>query len=335
MIFDIESKNINDDSLSKKIFNSIFALMETATNKTEDRKNLLKNLLYKPYPFLFTLKRNLIIATIAAIASGFINSIRLDESFALQYLTIPKPNIPYLFGIIVFACIMFIFQGLTSLFTEKTKDNWNIIRELSVVLSLIFTIILFIFTFLLLIAKDASGFLSIVFLLKITAYALSSSIIISIFIVWSNYTIILRNNLKAVRLQNEHLQGKFSTKTHKAEPESISIPTHIKNEDINLCLSNLLFIKSDGNYLEVYTHKDQKTSQKLYRASLQETLMHLEPYPYIIQSHRSYLVNTQNIIRTEGNARNYQLFFKDTELFVPVSRNRFKEFNELLNKNAG
>lgn len=65
-------------------------------------------LLTKPYPFLFSLKKALIIAITVGVVSGYLNSIRLDESFANQYLILPKLQVSYIFGFIVFFSIILI-----------------------------------------------------------------------------------------------------------------------------------------------------------------------------------------------------------------------------------
>ena len=71
-----------------------------------------------------------------------------------------------------------------------------------------------------------------------------------------------------------------------------------------------------------------------YKAVKQKIENELTKYPFIIRTHRTYIVNIKNISHTKGNARNYQLYFSKTELSVPVARSRFEKFNEVLTANS-
>ncbi len=99
---------------------------------------------------------------------------------------------------------------------------------------------------------------------------------------------------------------------------------------ITFIIDNLLFVKADGNYIEVYTNENNNLETKLYRASIQSVEDKLVDYPFIMRTHRTYIVNVNNIAYTKGNARNYHLFFDETDINIPVARSRFKKFNEIL-----
>jgi len=162
----------------------------------------------------------------------------------------------------------------------------------------------------------------------------STGLAIFSIVLWVNYTIILKRNLKHVEQNNEKLEERLAIKENTAEkPENhqiISIESILKNEVIKFDINDLLFIKSDGNYIEVYTQNANETKHQLYRAPLQMIEEKLNDFAQIVRTHRSYLVNINNIKRTIGNARNYQLIFEGTNIQVPVSRNRFSDFNQAI-----
>lgn len=124
----------------------------------------MKKILNKPYPFLFSLKRNLIIAVVVGGFVGFLNSLRLDENFVQQYLLLPKIQISYIFGLITFFSIILVLHLFTLIFiSEKTKEDWTIFKELGLISFLLFVIIAFNYSFIIYISKDTSEFLSITF----------------------------------------------------------------------------------------------------------------------------------------------------------------------------
>ena len=213
-----------------------------------------------PYPFLFSCKKTVIIAVVVGIVSGFLNSIRLDETFANQYLTLPKIQVSFIFGLIIFFSIILILHLFTKFtISEKTKDNWIILKELGIVFFLLLIIISFIYSFLVLISKNYSEFLTIAFFFKIVVFALTTGLIISSIIIWINYTIILKENLKQSLIHNNKLKEILKNKQENIDDLIVNFPSNIQNEYITFNTGQLLFIKSDGNYIEVYT----KTNDKL------------------------------------------------------------------------
>ncbi len=290
----------------------------------------MNNLLFKPYPFLFSFWKNLLMAIGFGICAGFINYYRLDNAFVGEYLKTSKEITALFFSLIPFFCILLIFEVLPKLFSEKFKENWNILKEVLLVLGLIFSIVISVYLFFFLISKEEPSFLQSSFIIKIAIYAFSTGSFFSLVVVWINYTVILRNNLKKIKEQNQQLK-QIADKNEKIKNAgTATIPTQIKNELIKFNTADLLFIKSEGNYLEVFTQKISGTETKLYRAALQEVEKALAPYTDIMRTHRSYIVNLKKIKRTSGNARNYQLYFEGFQDAVPVSRNRFQDFNERL-----
>lgn len=291
--------------------------------------------LKRPYPFLFTFKKTIIIAVIVGIVSGFLNSIRLNENFVLQHLIIPKVEVSIFFGLIIFLSIILTLHVFTKYYLSKNiKENWTILKELSLVSFLLLTIISFNYLFLILVSRNTSDFFTVTFLFKIVIYALTTGLIVSFIITWINYTIILKENLKQSLIHNNYLKEILYNKQEKTDNLIVNFPSNIQSENISFNVEQLLFIKSDGNYVEVFSKTNNEIKIQLYRISIQKIENELTKYPFITRTHRTYLVNIKNISHTKGNARNYQLYFSGTELSIPVARSRFKKFNEVLTANS-
>ncbi|MGB6152012.1 MAG: LytTR family DNA-binding domain-containing protein [Pricia sp.] len=125
------------------------------------------------------------------------------------------------------------------------------------------------------------------------------------------------------------------SKREEAQQEgSVRIKTPIASECFELKLSDLLFAKVDGNYMEIYSQKEDGLEKILIRLSLKELEKQLEAFPHLFQTHRSYLVNIQNIEAVSGNAQGYLLSFRGCELQAPVSRSRITVFNAFFPRNS-
>lgn len=283
-----------------------------------------------PYPFLFTFKRNIIIASVFGLLSFVLNALRLSETFASQHFLYPKYWVSIGFGIVVFLSIIFVFQIIPQLFIKPSKkNNWIAADEIKLILLLFLVMIIFIYIYFVGISYTPKFFFSQTFITKLLLYFFSASIPFSFLVVWVNYTILLKQNLAKVKEHN-HLLQKIVKQVENKTQDKIIIPSNTKKETIEFNVNDLLFIKSEGNYITIYEKTDDTASHSLFRASLHDVLQHLIAFPQIIQVHRSYIVNIRNISHTQGNARNYQLFFENYDGSVPVSRNKFKEFNQNL-----
>jgi len=149
---------------------------------------------------------------------------------------------------------------------------------------LLLTIISLNYSFLVLISKHNLEFLTIAFFSKIIVYALSTGLIVSSIIIWINYTIILKENLKQSLIHNNKLKEILKNKQEKTDDLIVNFPSNIQSENITFNVEQLLFIKSDGNYIEVYTKTNNEIKTQLYRISIQKIENELTKYPFIIRT---------------------------------------------------
>ncbi len=90
----------------------------------------------------------------------------------------------------------------------------------------------------------------------------------------------------------------------------------------------ILYAKADGNYIELFLNDGDKILKRLTMKNLEEIL---EPYPNYIKTHRSYIVNVDQIDSVTGNAQGYKLQLKNGSNIVPVSRSMISKFNKKMN----
>ncbi len=110
------------------------------------------------------------------------------------------------------------------------------------------------------------------------------------------------------------------------ENSEILIKTNLKNENLQFDVNSLLFVRADGNYVELFLTGD-KIKKVLKRITIKELEVVLKPYSHIIKTHRSYLVNIRHIKNVTGNAQGYKLKLNNFDDTVPVSRNMIASFN--------
>lgn len=112
-------------------------------------------------------------------------------------------------------------------------------------------------------------------------------------------------------------------------PPPIFIKTQVKQDDFDLYLSDLLFARAEGNYIELTSYKDGQINTELKRISLTRFDSQVSDHPNLFRCHRAYLVNMLQIENVSGNAQGYVLAFNATEAKVPVSRAQLGHFNNL------
>jgi len=105
------------------------------------------------------------------------------------------------------------------------------------------------------------------------------------------------------------------------------IKTQVKQDDFSLCLNDLIFVKAEGNYIELTSLKDGQFNTELKRISLTQFELQLSKHPNFFRCHRAYLVNMLYIGNVSGNSQGYSLSFSGTGSTVPVSRTQLENFN--------
>ncbi|CAM1359283.1 conserved membrane hypothetical protein [Tenacibaculum litoreum] len=276
-----------------------------------------------PYPYLFHTKRNLIIASALSIVIFLINY------YFTQNTITDKPYACLTASVVTFLSILFFTEFVPKVFfTAEIKENWNTVREFFFTIGILISIAIFQNSFL---YPFKSGVKSNFFLSLINtfSYVILIGTIPILIIIWINYVIILKENLRSVKAYNKELEKELKQKDKEVV---LSIKTNNVNETLILDLTTFLFAKSEGNYVDVYTKNLNSVDIKPYRISIQKLLNSLSDYSFVLSTHRSYIINIKNIRRTSGNARNYKISFPDVSHEVPVSRSKFKLFKEEFDK---
>jgi hypothetical protein len=132
-------------------------------------------------------------------------------------------------------------------------------------------------------------------------------------------------NQTAAESLNRSIDTAANAENRATEPPNdreITLSGVNKDESVRAFASDICFLKSDGNYVEVVVAaKNAKHETKLLRATLKDMETQLSGQcADIVRCHRSYLVNKQRIASAEGNAMGLNIALDRDNLQVPVSR---------------
>lgn len=109
----------------------------------------------------------------------------------------------------------------------------------------------------------------------------------------------------------------------------IHISSSLKKESLNFRADELLFVSSDGNYVEFYLYRDAKIQKVPIRNSISNIEQQFSNMPHYFRCHRAFIVNLDNVLGRKGNALGYQLTLRDYTRKIPVSRQKVKTFDQL------
>lgn len=146
------------------------------------------------------------------------------------------------------------------------------------------------------------------------------------------FMLINRNRLLASHLaeaveMNRHLQDSRSA---VAEPESCQETELIllqgsTKEVLELQACQLVCIEAEGNYIKVIYRKQDKTEQRLLRATMKQAEEAVEACSFVVKCHRAFLVNIHAVTKVSGNSQGYRLSLEGCTTEIPVSRAYAKE----------
>lgn len=135
--------------------------------------------------------------------------------------------------------------------------------------------------------------------------------------IFYSYIKYLKRNLALVELLKNSQQNKEIAQNKS----KVALIGTNKGELLEIEAQNLLFIKAEGNYVNVYYLVENEQRQQLLRSTLKMILEQTLSEKNIIQCHRAYIVNITNIAASMGNAQGLKLTIKHCSETVPVSRN--------------
>lgn len=281
----------------------------------------------KPHPFIFNTYSVVVPSVITFLILIFLSPFSFSE---LPIYT--RTAIATIISVIVALSILGSVHLLKLVAPRfMSEEKWTIGKEFLLFLSVVLIIILLISTGSIFISSEDENIFDLV--LKTTGLTLAiSAFPILISILFEQYRHQKKQLQKAASLTTE-----LRTLTQKLHEEKISSfqndQIQIRNEkdevELQLETQDLLFMKSEGNYIEVFYKNQDKVEKQLIRNRLKSMENQL-PESKFLRCHNRYMVNGGQIMRVEGNARNLSLFLKGIQDPIPVSRSKVNVIDEYL-----
>lgn len=115
------------------------------------------------------------------------------------------------------------------------------------------------------------------------------------------------------------------------EPPLLQVPCEREGSKVFVSAKDVVFVRADAHYTQVYTEED-----RLFCAwSVTEATKRLMPLGFL-QTHRSYLVNPEHVVRFERTKDSGKCLFESPHTpAVPVSRSKLKAIQDALASQVG
>ena len=108
----------------------------------------------------------------------------------------------------------------------------------------------------------------------------------------------------------------------------VEIKGELNDERLFLKKTNLLYIKAEQNYIRVcYLDENTRFASTLLRSTLSNS--HGQA-PFLVQCHKSYLINPIRVKEVTGNSQKARIVFSDTLDAIPLSKSFYKKVKEEL-----
>lgn len=274
--------------------------------------------LNKPYPFNDDLKYNSIV--IFFISVGVFVFLLLFQPFDISSLgTKDKYYLMLGLGLITFLALSINLLFITSILNRMfANTTWNIKKEILWNIWILFTISSGYYFFCKKMGTLEFEYNIVITLLLAAVFPISALIII-------NYSRILRLHLKFATELNKKLK-----ENKNIQEKIVLFESDYQKDSLSVKVSQILFIRSANNYIEVFWKENEIVKSQLVRCSLTKAEQTVKEEKFLFKCHRSYLVNINFIENVEATPQGYKLSFDKVDFSVPVSKNYSNRLSELI-----
>lgn len=169
------------------------------------------------------------------------------------------------------------------------------------------------------------------FTLKWIFHDLKEAVSVGAFIiayqVFVTYNRMQQHQIEELQSLNNQLEAEHQPQPDATLPEKVQLQGESR-ETIILNPSDILYIESVANYVNIVFFSGQDLSQKRLRCPLHDIEETLSPYSFIFHIHRAFLVNLNFITQVSGNAAGYKLQLFGSDKVLPVSKANVAAFRE-------
>lgn len=116
--------------------------------------------------------------------------------------------------------------------------------------------------------------------------------------------------------------------------EILDIKGKNKNERLVIPFKDLVFIKSEGHYINIhYLQQDKlQLNNTIFRSSMNEIEKHLKSHTSIVRCHKSYFINIVHIRYINSFQKKFFIVLKDFNQRIPVNSDKAEIIQSLLDE---
>jgi uncharacterized membrane protein YidH (DUF202 family) len=231
------------------------------------------------------------------------------------------------YGLVTFIILIFDLILIPALFPKAfSEEKWTIIKELFFLLWILFTVGL---ANLLYSSRVMDFRLTLNNMLIFQAYTLVIGIIPITALILVKQSYLKHKNEASAKIITASLAGMAHNEPAAGQ---VKISSDSGKEQVSLLVSDLLFIKSEGNYITVGYLRNGRMTKTMLRNTMKYAADLMEPYTYILQCHRSWLVNLGRIKKVSGNSQGLRLVVEGFDEEIPVARNQSASFRQKITR---
>ena len=289
----------------------------------------IRRILEKPHPFIFNMYSVLIPSLITFLVLVILKPFEFGVFSVTQRLTWSL-----LFAAVVAGSVLACVLAVKGYFGKKVEETWTIIKEIYLILFVLVVISLVLYILFIMLNPGLDRF-ELFGLVVLRTLAISFFPILILVLYEQNHHQKLKRK-QAERLNNELLKSNSSIppkEPRAAMPEKVDLVAINDKVALRIDYINICFVKSEGNYVEVFYHHNQSLQKELIRNSLKAIEAQLSHINFF-RCHNRFLVNLHHIRKVQGNARSIELILNHVEEKIPVSRGKSDTLLNLFQQQA-
>lgn len=136
--------------------------------------------------------------------------------------------------------------------------------------------------------------------------------------------------LKKLLVDTRSMHDKLKQFSESYSNKHIEIVSENESDNFRIQVSEIVFVRSADNYVEIGYHDEGIVKKKMVRNTLRNVEQQLAEFNNFIRTHRTGIVNIQYIDKLNKNFNTYWLSLDKTKETIPVSRQYLIAVKELL-----
>ena len=172
------------------------------------------------------------------------------------------------------------------------------------------------------------GNTGITFNIVLRAVVISLSVPVSLYL--KNSISAIRGKYKKLFEETRQMQDKLKQFSENYSNRFIELDSENESDNVKIQVSEIIYLKSADNYVEVGFREGGEIRKKMIRNTLKNIEKQLREFNNFVRTHRSCIVNIQFIKKLNKNFNTYWLTLDETQVTIPVSRQYLITVKDLL-----